>query len=128
MLLSRYVAELIRKGDVKEIKDAMEQSELHGMKTFDQALFDLYQDGSISLEEALQNADSRNDLSLRIRLDAAGEDQDEAQDAGNQVVKPIEHSEVIEAVKAAEAGESAAAGKDGEAGQAGQAGQAGWTG
>ena len=47
----------------------MEQSETQGMRTFDQALFELFQAGRISLEEALQNADSRNDLSLRIRLD-----------------------------------------------------------
>jgi len=72
MLLSRYVSELIRKGEIKGIKDAMEQSELHGMQTFDQALYQLYHTGAITLEQALQNADSRNDLSLRIRLDAAG--------------------------------------------------------
>ena len=71
MILSSYVSELIRKGEVKDVKEAMDQSDMHGMKTFDQALFELYQDGCISLEEALENADSRNDLSLRIRLDAA---------------------------------------------------------
>lgn len=70
MMLSRYVAELIRKGEIRDIKEAMDRSEMHGMKTFDQALYDLYRNGQISLETALQNSDSRNDLSLRIRLDA----------------------------------------------------------
>jgi len=74
MVLSRYVAELIKKGEIRDIKDAMTRSEMHGMKTFDQALYELYRNGRISLEEALRNADSRNDLSLRIRLDAAGDE------------------------------------------------------
>jgi twitching motility protein PilU len=69
MILSRYVSDLIRKGDIHNLKEAMVKSEMHGMKTYDQALFDLYRDGRISLEDALQNADSRNDLSLRIRLE-----------------------------------------------------------
>jgi len=73
MMLSRYVAELIRKGEIQEIKEAMVRSETHGMKTFDQAVYELYKAGRISLEEALRNADSRNDLALRIRLDAAAE-------------------------------------------------------
>ena len=74
MMLSRYVAELIYKGEIRDLKEAMNRSEMHGMKTFDQALYDLYRDGRISLETALRNSDSRNDLSLRIRLDTvAGE-------------------------------------------------------
>jgi twitching motility protein PilU len=79
MLLSRYVSDLILKGEIKGLKDAMEQSEMAGMQTFDQALFQLYKDGSIGLEEALSHADSRNDLSLRIRMSSAGE-------AGEQVL------------------------------------------
>jgi twitching motility protein PilU len=74
MILSRYVSELIRKGEVHEIKEAMTRGETHGMKTFDDALYDLYKGGRISLEEALQNADSRNDLALRIRFDSAADD------------------------------------------------------
>ena len=74
MMLSRYVAELISKGEIRDLKEAMDRSEMHGMKTFDQALYDLYREGRISLETALRNSDSRNDLSLRIRLDTvAGE-------------------------------------------------------
>ena len=72
MLLSRYVSELILKGEIKGLKDAMEQSEMDGMQTFDQALYELYRKKRITLDEALDNADSRNDLSLRIRLDSAG--------------------------------------------------------
>jgi twitching motility protein PilU len=78
MLLSRYVSELIVKGEIKGLKDAMEQSDLSGMQTFDQALFQLYRDGKISLKEALANADSKNDLSLRIRLESAGAEDDSA--------------------------------------------------
>jgi twitching motility protein PilU len=74
MLLSRYVSELIRKGEIQDIKEAMVRSETHGMKTFDQAVYELYKGGRISLQEALENADSRNDLALRIRLDETAED------------------------------------------------------
>jgi len=72
MLLSRYVSELILKGEIKGLKDAMEQSEMAGMQTFDQSLYQLYRSDRISLEQALENADSRNDLSLRIRLEGSG--------------------------------------------------------
>jgi len=68
MLLSSYVSELILEGDTHGLKEAMEQSETHGMQTFDQCLYDLYRRGLITLETALNNADSRNDLALRIRL------------------------------------------------------------
>jgi twitching motility protein PilU len=74
MLLSPYVAELIRKGEIEAIKEAMTRSEEHGMRTFDQVLYDLYKGGRISLEEALCNADSRNDLALRIRLNGTSDD------------------------------------------------------
>ena len=70
MLLSRYISELILKGEVKGLKDAMEETGMAGMQTFDQALYKLYNDGQISLEQALTNADSHNDLSLRIRMNA----------------------------------------------------------
>jgi twitching motility protein PilU len=68
MISSPYVAELIQKGEVEHIRDAMKQSEGEGMQTFDESLFDLYQRGLISMEEALQNAESRNNLGLKIRL------------------------------------------------------------
>lgn len=68
LLLSGYVAELIQKGRVDEIKEAMGRANEFGMHTFDQSLFQLFKAGRISLEEALRNADSHTDLALRIRL------------------------------------------------------------
>ncbi|MGD2117947.1 MAG: PilT/PilU family type 4a pilus ATPase [Chromatiales bacterium] len=68
LLLTSFISELIQKGDVHSIKEAMEQGTQVGMQTFDQALYKLYTDGKITLEEALKNADSRNNLSLKIRL------------------------------------------------------------
>ncbi len=68
LLSSAYVSDLIAKGDIDSIKDAMKRSNEVGMCTFDQALFKLYEDGKISLEQALVNADSRTDLLLRVRL------------------------------------------------------------
>ncbi len=73
MLLSTFVAELIQKGDIHAVKEAMEQGTERGMQTFDQALYKLYKEGRISLENALGNADSRNNLSLKIRLDESGD-------------------------------------------------------
>ena len=72
MLLSTFVAELIQKGDIHSVKEAMEQGNERGMQTFDQALYKLYQAGRITQDEALANADSRNNLALRIRLDESG--------------------------------------------------------
>jgi len=73
------VCDLIKQGKVMEIKEVMEKSEQQGMKTFDAALFDLYKSGKISYEEALKNADSKNNLRLRIQLDE-GKDRDEEDD------------------------------------------------
>lgn len=74
LLASPYISELILKGQVDSIKSAMEHSVDQGMQTFDQALYTLYKNGYISVEEALANADSRNNLSLRIRLGESGKD------------------------------------------------------
>ncbi len=68
MLNSPLISDLIFKGDVHEIKEIMAKSREIGMQTFDQALFDLYENGSISYEDALRNADSVNDLRLQIKL------------------------------------------------------------
>ena len=62
LLNSRHIAELIEKGELNEIKDAMEQSMVPGSQTFEQALYKLYDDKVITLEEALNNADSANNL------------------------------------------------------------------
>ena len=68
LLNSPLVAQLIKKGEVTEIKATMERSENIGMQTFDRALFHLYREGRISVEEALRNADSENNLRLAINL------------------------------------------------------------
>src|SRR3954447_9474783 len=68
MLNSPLVSDLIFKGDVSAIKDLMKRSRELGMQTFDQALFDLFEAGLISYEDALRNADSVNDLRLQIKL------------------------------------------------------------
>ncbi len=68
LLNSPYVAELIKKGDVGSIKEVMEKSTDQGMQTFDQALFNLYQQGLINYADALHHADSPNDLRLMIKL------------------------------------------------------------
>ncbi len=68
MLNSPLVADLIFKGEVVNIKEIMKKSRNLGMQTFDQALFDLFESGAISYEDALRNADSVNDLRLQIKL------------------------------------------------------------
>jgi twitching motility protein PilU len=70
MLNSPLISDLIFKGEVHSIKEVMAKSRELGMQTFDQALFDLYENGSISYEEALKNADSVNDLRLKIKLES----------------------------------------------------------
>src|SRR5262245_3807237 len=62
------VRDLIKKGDVDILKEAMEQGVQEGCQTFDQALFILYKLGKISLDQALINADSANNLRLKIKL------------------------------------------------------------
>lgn len=66
MLNTKLVAEHIRKSEIDQIKDAMEQSLTPGSKTFEQALFELYQQGIISKDEALKNSDSATNLSWLI--------------------------------------------------------------
>ena len=68
MINSPLVSDLIFKGEVSEIKEIMKKSRELGMQTFDQHLFDLYEAGQISYEDALRNADSVNDLRLNIKL------------------------------------------------------------
>jgi twitching motility protein PilU len=68
MLNSPLISDLIFKGDVSEIKEIMKKSRNMGMQTFDQALFEAYENNIISYEDALRNADSVNDLRLTIKL------------------------------------------------------------
>ena len=69
MLNSPLISDLIFKGDVHEIKSIMAKSRDIGMQTFDQALFDLYEADVITYEDALRNADSENDIRLKIKLE-----------------------------------------------------------
>ena len=63
-----HIADLILKGNISDLKEAMEQSGAKGMQTFDMALFALYKEERIDLEEALSNADSRTNLEARINF------------------------------------------------------------
>lgn len=69
LLGTPMVNDLILKGEINQIKEVMQKSENIGMQTFDTALYKLYKEGRISLEEALRNADSQNNLRLRISLE-----------------------------------------------------------
>jgi twitching motility protein PilU len=73
MLTSPLIADLIFKGEIAKIKEVMAKSTRMGMKTFDQALFDLYEGGLITYEDALRNADSKNELRLKVKLDTKRE-------------------------------------------------------
>ena len=68
MLNTPLMSDLILKGNFHELKEVMSKSRELGMQTFDQALFDLYNQGAIAYEEALRNADSVNELRLQIKL------------------------------------------------------------
>jgi len=70
MINSPLISDLIFKGEVAEIKEIMKKSTEMGMQTFDQALFKAYEEGGISYEDALRNADSVNDLRLQIKLNS----------------------------------------------------------
>jgi len=70
LINSPLIAELIAAGDIGGIKPIIAKSRELGMQTFDQALFDLHEDGKIELEEALKNADSANELRLKIKLES----------------------------------------------------------
>ena len=70
MLNSPLISDLIFKGEVAQIKEVMAKSTRLGMRTFDQSLFDLYEQGLISYEDALRNADSVNEVRLRIKLES----------------------------------------------------------
>jgi len=72
LLQSALVSDLIFKGEVSELKDAMTRSHEVGMQTFDQALFDLVQAGTITEDEALRNADGMNDLRIRFKTEGKG--------------------------------------------------------
>lgn len=64
--------DLIHKAHIAELKEAMEKSTNFGMQTFDQSLYDLYKAGKITFEDAIKNADSANNLRLRVKLAEEG--------------------------------------------------------
>jgi twitching motility protein PilU len=89
MLASPLISDLIFKGEVAQIKEVMAKSTRMGMKTFDQALFELYEEGLIGYEESLRNADSKNELRLRIKLESKREFR--AVEEGAQSLRIMEH-------------------------------------
>jgi len=88
LLNSPLISDLIFKGEVHEIKGIMAKSRELGMQTFDQHLFDLYEQGLISYEDALRNADSVNELRLMIKLHGK-----EAKD--KDIMTGIEHLNIV---------------------------------
>jgi twitching motility protein PilU len=94
MLNSPLIQDLIFRGEVAKIKEVMSRSTRVGMKTFDQALFDLFEQGFISYEDALRNADSKNELRLRVKLESKRDN------------KPIETGEDLQIADEAQQGKN----------------------
>ena len=88
LLNSPLIADLIFKGEVTEIKEIMKKSNELGMQTFDQALFQLHEAGHISYEDALRNADSVNDVRLRIKLEGH-------ESQGRNLLAGLEHLDMM---------------------------------
>ncbi len=91
MLASPLISDLIFRGEVAQIKEIMAKLNRLGMQTFDQALFRLFEDGVISYEEALRNADSKNELRLKIKLESNRESSTAAKHA--ESLRLIEENE-----------------------------------
>jgi len=87
LLNSPLISDLIFKGEVPGIKEVMKRSRELGMQTFDQSLFDLYEEERIAYEDALRNADSVNDLRLQIKLNSKHGDKD--------LVSGIQHLDIV---------------------------------
>ncbi len=104
-------ADLIKQGAVSEIKEIMEKSEAQGMQTFDAALLKLYKAGKISVEEALKNADSKNNLRLKITLGndapkkpqviSESKEKEEKQSQSQIKEKPVEPKSVLDEISLA---------------------------
>ena len=88
LLNSPLISDLIFKGEIHEIKEIMKKSRELGMQTFDQALFDLYEAGRISYEDALRFADSTNEVRLNIKLHGK-------EMKGKDLTKGIEHLDIV---------------------------------
>jgi twitching motility protein PilU len=90
MLNSPLIQDLIFRGEVAKIKEVMARSNRMGMKTFDQALFDLYEQGNISYEDALRNSDSKNELRLRVKLESKRENKPVEADGDLSIAEEVE--------------------------------------
>jgi twitching motility protein PilU len=90
MLNSPLVQDLIFRGDVAKIKEVMARSTRIGMKTFDQSLFELYEQGIISYEDALRNSDSKNELRLRVKLESKRESKPIESDGELTIVEDLQ--------------------------------------
>lgn len=86
LLNSPHIAELIRGGDIAGIKGMMKKSASTGMQTFDMDLYRLYSEGEISRDVALSNADSENDLALKISFNGGEESQDDVNNMDDLVL------------------------------------------
>ncbi len=73
LLGTPLIQDYIRDGEIHRIKEVMKESTQLGMKTFDQSLFELYQAGEISYDDALRHADSANEVRLKIKLAQGGD-------------------------------------------------------
>src|SRR5574337_1038953 len=77
LLNTPLIRDMIRRGQIHEIKEAMDRSLQEGMQTFDQSLYKLYKEGRVELEEVLSKSDSRDGLALKIRLAEGGNSNNE---------------------------------------------------
>lgn len=92
MINTPLMADLIYKGDVPGMKVLTSKSREHGMRTFDQALFDLIEARQITVHEALRHADSQNDLRLRLKLESRfAKDNDFFKGLDNMAIEPMEN-------------------------------------
>ncbi|HRJ51898.1 MAG TPA: PilT/PilU family type 4a pilus ATPase [Candidatus Thiothrix moscowensis] len=92
MINTPLMADLILKGDVPGIKDLTSKSREHGMRTFDQALFDLIEARQITVHEGLRHADSQNDLRLKLKLQSRfAKDNDFFKGLDNMAIEPMEN-------------------------------------
>lgn len=73
LMATPLVKDLIRKGEINQLKNVMRDSGHHGMITFDKCMFRMYKEGKISYDDALRHADSSNEVRLMIKLDEGGD-------------------------------------------------------
>ena len=94
MINTPFMADLILKGDVAGMKELTAKSREHGMRTFDQALFDLIEARKITVHEGLRHADSQNDLRLKLKLESRfAKDNDFFKGLDNMAIEPLENGQ-----------------------------------